>query len=456
MTTQSTADELKAQSEHAMRALDALTAKQAQADKKLDAIDLDAIGKMSTDINGALEASQKARQAAEGEKQAREQLARDLTTQVEAIKGLTGASNTELEKRFGTIEATLERISLNPGEQDETKSLEKKWRAAFNDFARKEGTTPVNFEQHLKFSGNDEYKTLSVISNPDGGYLVDPVRGAMLQTRVWETSPMRSLASTITIGTDAIEMPVDVDEATSAGWVGEVDDRSGTTGTPQIYMQRIPVYEQWANPMVTQKILDDGAFDVEAWLQGKIADKFSRVENTAFLLGASAKAPRGLLTLPNVTTPGAFQVNAIEQVTSATSLTIAYNDLIALQNALKGPYQANAKWLFQRAVNATILGIKDGQGRPIFNMDYSANAGVAGTIFGKEVVFAADMPAIAANSLSIAYGDFKQTYLIVDRVGIRILRYPYSKKGFVQFYTTKRVGGDILNYEATKLLKTHN
>ena len=122
--------------------------------------------------------------------------------------------------------------------------------------------------------------------------------------------------------------------------------------------------------------------------------------------------------------------------------------LVALQNALKEPYQANAIFLTQRASNALLLGIEDGQGRPIFNMGYDKNSGLEPTILGKPVVFAADMPSVATNAVAMAYGDFRKAYQIVDRKGITVLRDPFTNKPFVRFYTTKRVGGAVVDYEA--------
>ena len=130
-----------------------------------------------------------------------------------------------------------------------------------------------------------------------------------------------------------------------------------------------------------------------------------------------------------------------------------YNGLVNLQNALKEAYQPNAVFLFRRASNANIMQIKDGQGRPIFNMVLDKNVGLQPTLMGQPCYYAADIAAIGANALAMAYGDIRKTYQIVDRAGIRVLRDPFTNKPYIRFYTTKRVGGGVVNFEATKLMK---
>jgi HK97 family phage major capsid protein len=293
---------------------------------------------------------------------------------------------------------------------------------------------------------------LSVGSDADGGFLVHPDLSGRIVKLVFETSPVRQVANVVTIGTDALEGINDLDEA-GAGWTGETDARNETT-SPKIGEYRIPAHELYAEPRATQKMLDDASLDIEAWLAGKVADKLSRLENASFFAGDGVKKPRGFLTYA-AGTPSASAFNVIEQVVSGANGAFAGTNpgdaLINLVYALKSAYRQNAVFMLRRATLAAVRRLKDGQGNYLWQPDFQQRQG--GTLLGFNVVEAEDMPALAANSLSIAFGDFNAGYQIVDRAGIRILRDAYTAKPYVKFYTTKRTGGDVVNFEAIKLMK---
>ncbi len=293
---------------------------------------------------------------------------------------------------------------------------------------------------------------LSVGSDADGGFLVHPDLSGRIVKLVFETSPVRQVANVVTIGTDALEGINDLDEA-GAGWTGETDARNETT-SPKIGEYRIPAHELYAEPRATQKMLDDASLDIEAWLAGKVADKLSRLENASFVAGDGVKKPRGFLTYA-AGTPSASAFNVIEQVVSGANGAFAGTNpgdaLINLVYALKSAYRQNAVFMLRRATLAAVRRLKDGQGNYLWQPDFQQRQG--GTLLGFNVVEAEDMPALAANSLSIAFGDFNAGYQIVDRAGIRILRDAYTAKPYVKFYTTKRTGGDVVNFEAIKLMK---
>lgn len=301
-------------------------------------------------------------------------------------------------------------------------------------------------------SGVDEIKALSVGSDPDGGYTVTPDLSGRIAQLVRETSPMRQVASVITIGTDALEGILDTGEATS-GWVGETEARP-ETAAPKIGEYRIPVHEQYAEPRATQKLLDDSLFDVEEWLAGKIAERLARMENQSFVTGNGIKKPRGFLTYAaGSPTAGAFSV--IEQMLSGGAGGFADENpgdaLINLVYALKSAYREKAVFMMKRSTLAEVRKLKDGNDNYLWQPDFQMKQG--GTLLGFNVVEAEDMPDIAAGSLSIAFGDFSAGYQIVDRQGIRILRDSFTAKPYVKFYTTKRVGGDVVNFDAIKLMK---
>lgn len=297
---------------------------------------------------------------------------------------------------------------------------------------------------------SDEIKALSVGTDPDGGYVVNPDLSGRIVMKVFETSPMRAYASVQVISTDALEGLFDLNEA-SSGWVGETDTRT-ETNTPALGKWRIPTHELYAKPTATQKLLDDAEINMEAWLAGKVAEKFARDEATAFVTGSGVNRPRGFLTYASGTTlPG-----TIERFDTGVNgaFAAAPNGGDVLINALyglKAQYRANATWFMNRATTTLVRKLKDQDGAYLWSPGIAA--GQPATLLGYPVAAFEDMPSPATDSLSIAVGDMREAYQIVDRIGIRTLRDPFSSKPYVEFYTTKRVGGDVVNFEAIKLIE---
>jgi HK97 family phage major capsid protein len=381
---------------------------------------------------------------------------------VEKLNASLDKIQDEAKKRADDIEAKMNRLSLGGGgdaDKDEIK--------AAAQFSTERGEQ-VDLEGYRAYKSGfvaymrkgerlsiEERKAMSVGSDPDGGYTVVPdVSGHMIK-RVYETTPMRQVASVVTIGTDRLEGFNDLGEGT-AGWVGETQARPAT-GTPQLGKWEIPVHELYAFPQVTQKLLDDSMFNIESWLADKTADKFARTENAAFLNGTGVGQPRGLLTYPTAVTADAGRAwGTFQHVLTGTdgtfgTTTNGTDKLIDLVYSLKAKYRQNANFMMSRATVAGIRKLKDGQGNYAWQPSLSALSG--GTVLGFNIVEGEDMPAMAADSLSIAFGDFREAYQIVDRVGIRVLRDALTNKPYVGFYTTKRVGGDAISFEAVKFLK---
>ncbi len=394
-------------------------------------------------------------------KDANDQRLRQIETKG-AADPLTEAKVNRLNDRFDSLETALRRSSRDTG----VKSTEQEEAAAFAverkySFA---GELDVATYRHYKSALNNylrknnagtdinEIKALSVGSDPDGGFAVPPDMGGRVISLILETSPMRQVANVVTIGSDALEGVNDLSDATS-GWVGETEARTETT-SPKIGEWRIPVYEQYAEPRATQKLLDDAMFDIEGYLAAKIADRLSRMENAAFINGNGVKKPRGILTYA-AGTPSSSAFNVIEQVVSGGTGAFATSNpgdaLINLVYSLKAPYRDNACFMMKRATLAEVRKLKDGNENYLWQPDFQTRQG--GTLLGFNVVEAEDMPAISSGSLAIAFGDFNAGYQIVDRQGIRILRDSFTAKPYVKFYTTKRVGGDVVNFEAIKLMK---
>ncbi|MBT6716643.1 MAG: phage major capsid protein, partial [Nitrospina sp.] len=292
----------------------------------------------------------------------------------------------------------------------------------------------------------DEVKLLSSDSDPDGGYWMTPEISERAVQKVFETSPMRNIATVETISSDALEIPEDLNEADS-GWTSERAARP-ETNTPQIGVRRIPVHELYAMPKATQTLLDDSRIDVETWLSMKIADKMSRIENASFINGDGSGKPRGILTYTSGTTnPG-----EVQQVNTGNASALTADGLRTLFYALKSPYIPSAKWLMSRSAIEEVSKLKDSSGSYIWQPGFQE--GEPQTLLGHAIERMEDMPQVAANSLSVAFGDFSQAYTIVDRMGLRVLRDPFSSKPFVLFYTTKRTGGDVTNFEAFAIQKT--
>lgn len=289
-------------------------------------------------------------------------------------------------------------------------------------------------------------KDMSVDSDADGGFLVSPEMSAEIVQKAYESSPIRRLASVQTISTSELEILQDLDEAGS-GWVEETGARASTS-TPQLKLIKIPANELYAMPKATQKLLDDAAVNVEAWLSGKVAEKFARDEATAFVSGNGVGKPKGITAYASGT-----GFNQIERKETAANNAITSDEIIDLQSALKEPYQANATWLINRLLIGYIRKLKDA-----VNGNYLWQPGLAqgqpAQLLGRPVEMASDLPsAVTANTDTFIYGDIRAGYQVVDRVGIRVIRDIYSSKPHVLFYTTKRVGGAVKNFEAIKILK---
>lgn len=294
-------------------------------------------------------------------------------------------------------------------------------------------------------------KALTAGSGVDGGYWIMPQRAAKTIQRVFETSPMRLIANIMNTTSDSMEMIIDDDEASSGGWVGETSSRP-ETGTPKIGILTIPVHEQFAQPKATQKMLDDAGFDVESWVAGKVADKMTRTENTAFIVGDGSQKPRGILDLPAWAVADTYERNALERINSGTSGSFTADGLKTLQNSVIEAYQANAVWAMKRASFAGITTLKDGNGAYLLN-PRSLAEGDELRLLGKRVMFMNDIPGVGAGAEAAIYGDFKQGYSIVDRIGFRVIRDNVTQKPYILFYTTKRTGGDVTNFESLKIQK---
>lgn len=297
-----------------------------------------------------------------------------------------------------------------------------------------------------------ESKALSVGTSADGGYLVPDETERQIDRLLSVASPIRAIAGVQKISGNVYKKPF-ATSAASTGWVGETAARPQTT-TPTLAELSFPAMEIYAMPSATQTILDDAAVDTEAWLADEVQIIFAEQESLAFVSGDGVSKPKGFLSYTNVANASWTWGNVGYLATGVSGAFAASNPSDALVNliyTLKQGYRSNADWVLNRNVQADIRKFKDANG--LYLWQPSLQAGQPSTLLGYPVTESEDMPSLGANSFSIAFGDFKRGYLVVDRLGIRVLRDPYTAKPYVLFYTTKRVGGGVQNFEAIKLLK---
>ncbi|PZQ51646.1 MAG: phage major capsid protein [Rhodovulum sulfidophilum] len=297
-----------------------------------------------------------------------------------------------------------------------------------------------------------EGKALSSAVAADGGYLVDPQTAAQIVGVLRSAASIRSIANVVSVEASAFDVLVDHTEA-GAGWATETAERT-ETGTPQVDRISIPLHELSALPKASQRLLDDSAFDVEGWLAQRIADKFSRAEAQAFLNGDGIDKPTGLLSYPKVDND-LWAWGSLGYVPTGAEGDFLASDpadaVVDLVYALGARYRANATFVMNSKTAGAVRKMKDADGRFLWS-DGLAAAEPA-RLMGYPVLIAEDMPDIAPNAYAIAFGDFRAGYTVAERPDLRILRDPFSAKPHVLFYATKRIGGDVSDFAAVKLLK---
>ncbi|WP_377186951.1 phage major capsid protein [Ruegeria meonggei] len=293
-----------------------------------------------------------------------------------------------------------------------------------------------------------EAKTLSSAVNSDGGYLVDPQTAEVIKSVLKSTASIRSIASVVNVEANSFDVLIDHTDV-GAGWA---DEASGATetATPSIDRISIALHELSALPKASQRLLDDSAFDVEGWLAGRIADKFARAEASAFINGDGADKPKGVLDHAKVDND-VWAWGNIGYVPTGIDAGVDADSIVDVVYALGAQYRVNGTFVMNSKTAGLIRKLKDSDGRFLWSDGLAA--GEPARLMGYPVLIAEDMPDAGTDSFSIAFGDFQAGYTIAERPDLRVLRDPFSAKPHVLFYATKRVGGDVSDFAAIKLVK---
>ena len=365
----------------------------------------------------------------------------DLEEKIDKINGeITSLS--AMKRQLEAIETTVAQGQFPGGGTSAVDVAKKAHAEAFNKWFRK-GTGEAELKD-LQIQAS-----ASTLSDPDGGFTVPEEVETAIDRVAQTVSAMRRIATVRAISTDTYKKLVNQGGATS-GWVGEKGART-ETGTPTLAEIAINTKELYAMPYATQQLLDDSRVDIAAWLADEVAIEFNEEESEAFISGSGVEQPKGIAAYTMVAN-ASYAWGKVGYIASGHATLLNNADkLIDLQHALKSVYRNGAVWLMADSTLNAIRKLKDGEGNYLWRPGLAENA--LDTLLGKPIEIDDNVDAIGANKYPIFFGNFKRAYLIVDRLGTRVLRDPFTAKPYVAFYTTKRVGGGIIMYEALKALK---
>lgn len=376
---------------------------------------------------------------------------RDLMSAFEAYKAANEARLSEIETRGAN----------DPLIDDKLAKLDKRLDALGKQLARPDLGTPdadpVASEHKSAWStyirrGDEsglarlDTKALSVGTDAQGGYVAPVELDRLIEARLMAASPMRQIASVRQTSAAVFKKPISV--GGTAAWAGETGTRTQGQGEPSLELLEFPAAELYAMPAATQTLLDDAYVDIDEWLAGEVEGAFSAQESAAFVSGNGTNKPKGFLDY--TITDNSSQVwGEIGSVPGDFTAADAADQIIDLIYAPKSQYRAGGRFVMNRRTVSTVRKLKDTDGRYIWQ---PGQGGDAATVFGYPVTEIEDMPDIGTGNAAIAFGDFQRGYLIVDRQGARVLRDPFSAKPYVLFYTTKRVGGGVQDFDAIKTM----
>ena len=388
----------------------------------------------------------------------------EVWTAFEAFKEANDQRLAEMERKAGPDVVTSEKVDRIARSLDEHKHamdqailrLNRPILGLANGVTTKSDHASA-FEAYVR-SGDDrhlrglEAKAMSYGSGQDGGYLVPDELEAAIGRRLAQISPVRGIASVRQVSGAVLKKPFAV-AGPATGWVAETALRPQTASGTLSELQ-FQTAELYAMPAATAALLEDAAVDLDQWISAEIETAFAVQEGAAFVNGDGTNKPTGFLHYPKVA-EASWEWAMIGTIATGVSGALPASDpsdvLVDLVYALKAGYRQNAAFVMNRRTQATLRKLKDADGNYLWQPP--AQPGGKAMLMGFPVVEAEDMPDIAADATPIAFGDFARGYLVVDRTGVRVLRDPYSSKPYVLFYTTKRVGGGVQDFDAIKLLK---
>ena len=329
-------------------------------------------------------------------------------------------------------------------------------RPALATTAEMEAPHQKAFDAYLRSGDDDalrglelEGKALNTAVAGDGGYLVDPQTAETIQSVLASTASIRAIANVVQVEATSYDVLIDHSEL-GHGWANETSTVA-ETATPVIDRITIPLHELSALPKASQRLLDDSAFDIEAWLAARIGDKFARAEADAFVNGDGVDKPVGFMAHSTVANDSWSWDNLGYVATGADGDFVSGDAIIDLVYALGAQYRANGTFVMNSKTAGAVRKLKDGDGRFLWSDGLAA--GEPARLLGYPVLIAEDMPDIGSDAFAIAFGDFNAGYTVAERPDLRVLRDPFSAKPHVLFYATKRVGGDVSDFAAIKLLK---
>lgn len=358
------------------------------------------------------------------------------------------AKLSKINEDFNSIRSSIDAIEKKMGRPGATGDVDPavaEHKAAFGKFIRK------GVDDGL---GELQQKAYNITTDADGGYAVPEELDRTILDLMRDVSPMREVANVVTVGGSDYKKLANKG-GTSGGWVDEDDSRPATNSS-QLAILTPFMGEVYAYPQATQQMLDDVFFNAEQFIESECAATFAELEGASFTTGDGTKKPKGFLAYTTAATADSARAfGTLQHIVSGAAADWAASNpqdkLLDVVYALKKGYRANARWMLSKAMLNDVRKLKDLEGNYIWRP--GLEAGQPDLLLGYGIAENEDMPAKAANALSIAFGDFKRGYTIVDRIGTRILRDPYTNKPFVGFYTTKRVGGFLADSNAIKLFK---
>jgi HK97 family phage major capsid protein len=389
------------------------------------------------------------------------ELTREMMAAFEALKVANDARLDEIERRGAAdplIDARLAKIDRALEQQKsalDRLALDQARPAIGDDPRRGDPEHKSAWGAYLR-KGDDsglarlDLKALTQGTDSQGGYVAPPELDRLIEARLMISSPMRQIASVRQTSANVFRKPVSLGAASA--WAAETGARAETTA-PTLDLLEFPAAELYAMPAATQTLLDDAYADVDEWLADEVDASFAAQESTAFVTGNGTNKPKGFLDYTMIA-DASHAWDKIGFILSGADGAFGSSDpadkLIDLVYSLKSQFRPNARFVMNRRTVSAVRKLKDGDDNYLFR---PGGAGEAATVLGYPVTEIEDMPDIATGAYAIAFGDFRRGYLIVDRQGARVLRDPYSAKPYVLFYTTKRVGGGVQNFDAIKVMK---